>query len=118
MRNQCFIELHDKYDLSYKRMINVSAIETVEDHIVHLHDRHYYVAETYGEIKQLIEMANESLKAGPVQKQEQPAALSFDNMPKHSHSFKTNWKPDPNDYLADKGAVSSNTVKDPANNNS
>lgn len=61
----------------------------------------------------------ESLNAGVVQKQGQSAVLSFDNMPKHSHSFKTNWKPNPNDYLVtDKDPVSSNTVKDPANNNS
>ena len=49
-----------------------------------------------------------------------PEAQSFSSSDfgSHTHSFKTDWKPNPDDYLADKDSTLSNTLNDPANNNS
>ena len=55
-----FIELHDRYDYSHKMMINVYAIETIENYRVNLRERGYDVAETYDEMKIKIETAMES----------------------------------------------------------
>lgn len=55
-----FIELHDRYDYSHKMMINIYAIETIENYRVNLRERGYDVAETYDEMKIKIETAMES----------------------------------------------------------
>ena len=55
-----FIELHDRYDFSHKMMINIYAIETIENYRVNLRERGYDVAETYDEMKIKIETAMES----------------------------------------------------------
>ena len=60
MQNPIFIELHDRYDYSHKIMISVFAIETVESYRVNLREHGYDVAETYEDIKQLIEIVNKS----------------------------------------------------------
>lgn len=59
MQKPIFIEVHDRYDFSHKIMINVYAIETIESNKLCLFERYYEVAETYEEIKMLIEAAKE-----------------------------------------------------------